>query len=99
MDKIFTFYDWTTSENINLSLLPPLESRKTGKTYLEESTELLWKCWQKAQEVERGILIDVELDPKICPTCKGEKGQRDAFDEWYPCWTCDGTGLRKESLG
>jgi len=35
------------------------------------------------------------LEPNVCSVCRGKKGSRDAFDEWYPCQTCNGTGKHK----
>lgn len=35
------------------------------------------------------------LAPDVCPACRGKKGYRDAFDEWYPCQACDRTGKRR----
>ena len=35
------------------------------------------------------------LAPDVCPVCRGKKGSRDAFDEWYPCQACDRTGKRR----
>lgn len=70
-----------------------------------ESKFLIWWGDMRASATEATIVMlcraafhagyhaaQQPLAPDACPVCRGKKGYRDAFDEWYPCRACDRTG-------